>query len=474
MELDGIRTIYFIGIGGIGMSAVAGLAKEAGFEVSGSDRTEVYEPSAGVLDKLGISYHRGYDQKHLAGEPSDLYIVSAGEDSTNPELAYVLAQNTAYYSYSELASALARERIRVVVTGTNGKSPTAGWLGYVLQRIDNSSYMVGAQLINGENNFHSGNGHYFVFEGDEYRATYNDPTPKFHYYRPDVAVLTNLEYDHPDVFESLEAIKVEFAQLLANLPADGIVVYNADDHVLNDLMYHSNVRAFSFGLENSADVQATNIRYLSDHTEFEVKNSIAKDSPSSERYQIALPGELNVRNALAVITTLRALGFQPETVALYLGEYTGVKRRFEIVGEHNGITIIDDYAHLPTAVAQTLEAARTRYPENRIWAVFEPHTFSRTRATLPELAVCFAAADAVVISDIYPARENAKQATITSEEVVETVKGHHSNVRLVHTKAEALKLLQAETRPGDVVIVMAVGDFFRLSHELLDALRSSQ
>ncbi len=472
MELELVEKIYFIGIGGIGMSAVAGLAEEAGFSVSGSDQAQVYEPAASMLERLKIEYNKGYSEDNIARAHTDLYIVSAGEDLTNPEVSYLAKNNVPYYSFSALAAALARERIRIVVAGTNGKSTTAGWLGFVLKQLDNSSFMVGAVLNNEGSNFHSGSGHYFIFEGDEYRSTFDDPTPKFHHYRPDIAVLTNLEYDHPDVFESLDQLKDEFGQMLANVPEDGLVIYNADDALLHDLAFRGHARNFSFGIDSPADARAENIKYLPDRTEFEIVNAINKGAPRRESYTIALPGAMNVRNALAAITTLRALGFPYELVSQHLKTYTGIKRRFEVLGEHNGIIVIDDYAHHPTAIARTLEAARLRYPNKRIWAIFEPHTFSRTRATLPELALSFKAADQVIISDIYPARENAKQHDITSDEVVASVQKNHPGARLVHTKTEVLKLLKAQAQPGDVIIVMAVGDFYRLGYELLEAFAS--
>jgi UDP-N-acetylmuramate--alanine ligase len=187
-------------------------------------------------------------------------------------------------------------------------------------------------------------------------------------------------------------------------------------------------------------------------------------------YDVALPGKMNVYNALAAIAMLRAINFSPELIKPNVESYYGVKRRFEVVGKVNEVTIIDDYAHHPTAVRETIEAARLRYPESKIWAVFEPHTFSRTKATLPELATSFNSADEVLISAIYPARENIAEATITAEQVVEEIKKHQPNVRVVVDKTAALSLLSQEAKPGDIVLVMAVGSFNRLGYELLEKL----
>jgi UDP-N-acetylmuramate-alanine ligase len=337
--------------------------------------------------------------------------------------------------------------------------------------------VAGAVLQNYNSNFSYGDGHYFVFEGDEYKSQFDDPTPKFHYYKPDVLVLNNLEYDHPDIFSSLDALIREFGQLITDLPKDGLIIYNADDANLTKLVHQSNITSCSFGLDNTSDFKAGEIKFTDGYTEFQVHNAYSKNLIlKDEDYKIQLPGRMNVYNALAVIATLRVLGFDYEQIALELLSYKGVKRRFEIVGVKNGITIVDDYAHHPTAVRETLEAARLKYPDARIWSVFEPHTFSRTKATLPDLAKAFGAADEILISEIYPARESIKDATTTSQEVIDAVKNHNSkfqipnSIRLVHDKQEALNIIKTEAKSGDVIIIMAVGSFNRLAYELKEFL----
>jgi UDP-N-acetylmuramate--alanine ligase len=271
--------------------------------------------------------------------------------------------------------------------------------------------------------------------------------------------------------------------------------------MLTKLVHESNVANVSFGIENEADFKAEQIQYGREFTVLEISNKFSKNVSAhllgaTEEYKIQLPGQINAYNALAVIATLRALGFAQEQIALELISYLGVKRRFEVVGRKNGITIVDDYAHHPTAVRETLKAARLRYfsakdegsppksdikdkglkikDSRRLWAIFEPHTFSRTKATLEELTTSFDAADQVLISEIYPAREKASSATITSEQVIAAIKdkgsGMKDKIRLVKTKTEALDILKAELKPGDVVIIMAVGSFNRLAYELKEVL----
>lgn len=467
--------IYFIGIGGIAMSATANIAQSFGFKVSGSDSSGVYAPAKDVLDSNDIEYRIGYDQQNVIDAGADLFVLSAGEDLVNPEVKYIVEHNLPRVGLAELLYQLAKDNLRIVVAGTHGKSTTAGLLGHLVRNLDNSSFMAGGVVRNYQSNFFRGDGHYFVFEGDEYKEEFDNPTPKFHYYKADILVLTNLEYDHPDQFASLEDLEREFAELINALPEDGLIVYNADDANLTKLIHGTNVTIVSFGIDNQADFKAERIDFDPDHTTLEVSNKFSKDGISAllqkdEEYKIQLPGKINAYNALAAIATLRTLGFSRENIVLDLLSYLGIKRRFEIVAVKNGITFIDDYAHHPTAVRETLEAARLKFPSKRIWAIFEPHTFSRTKATLPDLAKSFNSADEVLISEIYPARESAKDATISSADVVQTLSQHYKHVRLAQNKQDAIDILKSETHPGDIIIVMAVGSFNRLAYELKDVL----
>lgn len=465
------------------MSAVAGLAKEYGYVVVGSDAATVYPPAKTVLEERGIEILSGYHRDHIAASGADLYVVSAGESSQNPEVAWLIERDIPFVSFPELLYALSQQKLRVVVAGTHGKSTTSGWLGHELRHIDDSSYMVGAVLKEYNANFYSGTGHYFVFEGDEYKATVDDPTPKMHYYKGDILALTNLEFDHPDVFANLDEIKTEFRELVANVPDDGLIIYNGDNADLADVVYRETGRSFTFGIHHTAHIQAAEILYHGGGSTFAVINRLDPENVRTERYEISLPGELNIYNALAVIATLRALGFQQELVQKHLVSYSGVKRRFEIIyplssppnigGVGGGVTVVDDYAHHPTAVRETLEAAKTRFPHARVWAVFEPHTYSRTKATLQDLVGSFDAADQVLLAHIYGAREQQNNAGITDDEVLSAVAAHYTHIRPVATKQEALEILEQELVPGDVVIVMAVGSFNRLAYELADWLRSS-
>lgn len=453
------------------MSATAALAKELGYEVLGSDSKLLYDPAKSILDKHDIAYHIGYQAEHAADAKADIYIASAGENETNPEVAYLLSHDVKIYPYSELLYELAKNKLRVVVTGTHGKSTTAGLLGRVLQEIDDSSFMTGAVLQRDNTNYHQGEGHYFVFEGDEYKALHDDPTPKFHLYKPDITVLTNLEFDHPDVFASLEEVENEFRELLQNMPDDGLVVYNADSVELAKLVHESNLGQVTYGLHNAAHYRASNIMTMENETKFTVTKTSPQNEAevSTETYRIKLFGEHNVYNALAAVATLRTLGFSVDQVQDGLDQYYGVKRRLEFLGvSQQGAKVFDDYAHHPTAVSETLKALKMRSPDKRVWAVFEPHTFSRTEAVLDELVTCFEQADQVLVAEVYPAREKATEHSITGQDLVTKIAKNHRAVRLVADKDQAKQILQAELQKDDVVVIMAVGNFNKLGYELIN------
>lgn len=472
MNLTPDSKIYFIGIGGIAMSAAAGIAKQAGFFVIGSDSKALYDPAKSVLDELEIDYYVGYSAQQIQDAQANIFVASAGEDLSNPEIAYLRENNIEIYSLSQLLYALAEDQLRIVVTGTHGKSTTTAMLGQTLQTIDDSSFMTGAVLTEAKKNFHYGDGHYFVFEGDEYKALYDDPTPKFQQYHPDILILTNLEFDHPDVFNSIEEIQDEFRELIDKMPDDGIIVYNADSSDLAKVVHTSNLGQVSFALDNKADFMASDIQTLPDQTVFTVnRTDPATKEQSTEQYAINAFGRMNVYNALAVISLLRTLGFTHQQIQEGLDRFRGIKRRFEYIGQTNGGTgakVFDDYAHHPTAIKETLATARLRFPNSKIWAVFEPHTFSRTQAVLADLAKAFESADKVLLAEIYPAREKKTDQSITGQQVVDAIAGNHQDVTLVADKQAALDILQSQLAPTDVVIVMAVGSFNTLAQDLIN------
>jgi UDP-N-acetylmuramate--L-alanine ligase len=463
MNWDQIKKIHFVGIGGAGMSAVAGLASNRGFKVSGSDSTEIYNPTKSVLDQYGIDYQIGYDEGNIVSAAPDLVVATAAVDESNPEITKALELNIPIISFPEVLGHLTNDKKRIVVVGTHGKGTTSGMIAYALKELTDSSFFVGGVLSNLNTNFYFGKGEYFVLEGDEYKSANNNLRPKFSYYNPDLLLINNIEFDHPDLYPDLESFKKPFRELVASMGEDKLIVYNADDKNVLEVIEHGKARkiGFTFKAYQSGSEYSASYHQSSEISEIEVDLKQKRHA----HVQTFLPGMIYAYNTLAALSVLSELGLSVEQTAPFLEQYKGLKRRFELVTD-KPFPIIDDYAHHPTAVKSTLETMRAKYPDKRIVCFFEPHTYSRTKQTLPELEHAFDSADVVYISEVYPAREQKFPESIKGVEVVSAVSKHRLDVHFVENKGDALAKYKAAFQQNDVVVVMAVGSFNTLAYDL--------
>lgn len=458
-DFESVKKIHFVGIGGIGMSATAGIAMAKGFNVSGSD-SAVYGPSKSVLKGLGIKYSLGYSGENVKG--ADIVVVTSAETSSNPEITRAQELGIPVVGFPELLGRLAQNKYRIVVSGTHGKGTTAGLISYALKELADDSFFVGGVLINFGTSFYYGSGGHFILEGDEYKSTSKDPTPKFEFYKPDLLLINNIEFDHPDTFHDIKSVKQAFSNLLKHMPASGTVIYNADDPNVVDVVSGCIPRKIGFGFDSSfANVLADRPALEGGNSAFSVS---VLDSGANFKVRTHLPGMPYAYDILAGVSVLLALGYKPEQFSYLIPGYKGLLRRYETV-YGGALTIIDDYAHHPTAVKQTLEAIRQKYPGRRIVCFFEPHTFSRTRETLPQLKDSFESADLVYIAEVDPAREKNSSSRITGQEVAAEVGKNHRNVAYVRNGAEALSKFLQDAKVGDVVVVMAVGSFSSLAED---------
>ncbi len=446
------RKIYFIGIGGIGMSAVAGLAKARGYDVCGSDSGKIYEPSKSILEKYKIVCLPGAAAENIDNAKPDTVVATSAADLTNPEVARALELKIPVLSFPQLLAELTKDKRKIVVVGTHGKSTTSGILGFALKNLNDSSFFVGGVLANTESNFYLGAGPDFVIEGDEYKSSYNDRRPKFLHYSPDILLINNIELDHPDIYPTFEDFKKQFLILAESMPANATIIYNADD---------------------PAVIEA-------------VKNACAKKIPFSYsdlknfNFTARLPGKIYAYDYLGAAKVLQELGFAFKQFKGLLEEFSGIRRRFEIIYDSNsaesraggGFTVIDDYAHHPTAVLRTLEAAREKYGRRRIICFFEPHTFSRTKETLPDLAKSFVPADIAYIAEIYSAREQGKDFKISGQDAAAAVSEYNARIGaktqtfFVENANAAFENYSKIKQPGDVLIIMAVGEFHELAYKI--------
>ncbi len=447
------------------MSAVAGIAKEKGFEVEGSDAKDIYSPSKDVLDKYAIPYHVGYAAENL--QSADLVITTSAVDQSNPEVAKALEQKIPIVSFAELLAEFAKDKQQILVVGTHGKGTTSGLLAYALSVLRDASFFVGAVLTDLKTNYHYGKGEYFIIEGDEYKTNFNDNRPKFSFFGPKILLINNIEHDHPDLYPDLESYKKVFRELAEDLPESATIIYNVDDRNVVEVVKNARARKIGFGTGlhvPGAKEMVVGGASLSNGVLTGVWFQQGDAEPQS--YHTKLPGsEPYLYDYIAALAVLSELGFKSREIEKLVEEYSGIQRRYQIIYDGK-VTIIDDYAHHATAAKLTLEATRKKYPGRRIVAFFEPHTYSRTKETLPQLAQAFGAADLAYIAEVYPAREQKLPSSITGEEVVAAIAQFQKNVRYVKDKQQALA--QADIREGDVVVIMAVGSFNTLAYDLKD------
>src|SRR5271170_263594 len=392
MFSSAIKSVHFVGIGGTGMAAAAAAMPEKGFCVTGSDQN-VYPPMSTFLAEKKITVMNGYAETNLSHKP-DLVVIGNAISRGNPEAEAVLDQKLRYCSLPELLKEFfIRGKRSLVVAGTHGKTTTTALLAWVFEHNGlQPSFLIGGI----PNNFGQGarftDSPWFILEGDEYDTAFFDKRSKFVHYLPEVAVINNLEFDHADIFENLGAVQTAFKRLINIIPRNGQLLANGDDPNLAPLLSvtHCPVKRFGLGEDNS--IKGFNPRYGPTASEFEIP---------SFKFHLNMVGELNVRNALAVVACAKHCGLSNKQIQGAFDTFKGVKRRMEVRGVVGGVTVVDDFGHHPTAIRETLRALRLKYAQHRIWAVFEPRSNTTRRNIFQnELAEAFRDADAVVVSQI--------------------------------------------------------------------------
>jgi len=469
MNLEKVKRIHFIGIAGIGMSAVAAMAKKLDYQISGSDEN-AYPPATLVLDANNIFFHKQYKKEHIQGQ--DLVVIGAGQDpDNNLEVREVQKQGIEVVSFAELLYLFTKDKFRIVVAGTHGKTTTASLIAWALNSTGQKiGFFIGGYVKDFKTNYSLSQSNNFLIEGDEYYSSFFDKRPKFLHYHPSLLVITNLDLDHYDYYRNLDDLIDKFKKCIKAMPPDGVIVACHDDQNVRKLLKRSERKIIWYGLKgNQQKWKAENIIYSGDSMSFRARNLETKEK---EKIDLKILGQHNVLNCLAALATLDYLGISLRSYKENLLKFQGSQRRFEKKGEAKEIIVIDDYAHHPTAVQATIDTARAVFPNRRIWAVFEPHTFSRTKATLKQLAHSFLSADQVIIPKIYPAREKFKKGGITAQKVVDEIKKYQQNVYYLPTQGEVVEHLLKELRPKDVVIVMAVGVFNQVADLLLSKIEN--
>jgi UDP-N-acetylmuramate: L-alanyl-gamma-D-glutamyl-meso-diaminopimelate ligase len=464
------RRIHLIGICGTAMATLAAMLKRRGLDVRGSDQ-DVYPPMSDFLAAEGIPVSSGYRAEHITSD-LDLVVVGNAISRGNAELEEVLDRKIRYCSLPEaIRDNFLWGARSVVIAGTHGKTTTTSLTGWVLTHggLDPSVLVGGIARNFGEagSSYRLGQGRDFVIEGDEYDSAFFDKTAKFLKYLPDIAVINNVEFDHADIYADINAVTLAFKRLVALVPRRGLLLLGADSPAALALKANAVSRVETFGTGSDVDWQAYDLAPAGASTMFRVRRG---GTPFGQ-FEVPLVGTHNVRNALAAIAVAVEAGMSAERVGEALRQFRGVKRRLEVVGTADGVTVYDDFAHHPTAVAETLAGLRASNPGARIWAVFEPRSASSCRRVFQEdFAKAFGPANEVLVAPVF--RSTLPEAErLSVPRLVRDLNDRGLNAREADSIDDIVDGIVREHRPGDLVVLMSNGGFGGIHQRLLSALQ---
>src|SRR5215468_2257424 len=410
-----IQSVHFVGICGTAMASAAAAMQQKGVRVTGSDQN-AYPPMSTFLAARQIDVMSGYAESNLAHKP-DLVVIGNAISRGNPEAEYVLDHKLTYCSLPELLKHFfIRGKRSLVVSGTHGKTTTTSLLTWVFEHNGlNPSYLIGGIPNNLGQGARFTDSEWFIIEGDEYDTAFFDKRSKFIHYLPEIAIVNNLEFDHADIFANLGEIQTSFKRFINLVPRNGQLLGNGDDPNLAPLLNVTHCPIKRFGLGEANAVHAFNIRYGPTATEFEIP---------SFKFHINLLGELNVRNALAVVACAKHCGLKNHQIQSAFDTFKGIKRRMEVRGIAGGVTVLDDFGHHPTAIRETLRALRIKYPQQKVWAIFEPRSnTTRRKIFQDELIAAFANANAVVVAEVARLEQLAAADRLNPEKLMQDLKG---------------------------------------------------
>ena len=462
MFFSSIRSVHFVGICGTAMASTAVAMKEKGFQVTGSDNN-VDPPMSTFLAERQIAIFTGYNEKNLSHNP-DLVVIGNAIGRGNPEAEAALERKVRYCSLSELLKEFfIRGKRSLVVTGTHGKTTTTSLLTWVFENSGlNPSYLIGGIPTNLSQGARFTDSPWFIIEGDEYDTAFFDKRSKFVHYLPEVALINNLELDHADIFENVGAVQTAFRRLLSLVPRNGLILANGDDPNLRPLLDFKHSPVQRFGLEAGNEHQATDLALSPTKSEFTLGKT---------RFEISLIGELNVRNALGVVACARHCGISDAQIQSALSSFKGVKRRMEVRGVRGGVTVVDDFAHHPTAIRETLKALRVRFPGQPIWAIFEPRTNSTRRNVFQkDLPDSFNEATHVIVAAVANPELVPDGQRLDPSQVVTDLQARGKDAVFVPTVDAILSRVTSQARKGEVVCVFTNGGFGNIHQRLLDEL----
>lgn len=457
-------TFYFIGIGGVGMSAIAMLLKNTGSVVSGSEL--IANVATKILEDAGINIC--YEQNGRSIDKSfDLIVISAAIPESNHDLSKARELGIKVIKYSEVLGLLMKRKRGIAVSGTHGKTTTAAMISTVLKAAGfDPASVIGGDLSEFEKDFCAGKGEYLVAEACEYDRTFLRLFPQ-------IGIITNIDEDHLDYYKDIDVLRSAFAEFASSVSHDGMLVINGQDHNIKEALGDLNCKVESYAIDSSLPVStrhkwiATKPLWRNNQNCFNVYCS----GKFYGKFTLIVPGVHNVMNALASIVVCSHLGVGNDVIIKALSAYKGVDRRFQVLGTVNGITVIDDYAHHPTAIHATLGVARETFPGRRIWCLYQPHQFSRTKLLLDMFVNSFDNADKITFAEIYPARDSvADKKSVSSADVVFKMEEIGLDAEFIPDNQEIIDMLSAKLTDGDVLITMGAGDVWQIAYKVLNSL----
>jgi len=453
-----MRHVHLIGIGGSGLSAIARVLLERGYTVSGSDRAP--SPMADELAAAGARVFKGHSAENVIG--ADFVVRSSAIPNDNPEVTSALLRGIPVLKRADFLEVLMQNQTCYAIAGTHGKTTTTSMTAWILKKLGaDPSFIIGGISKNLASNAHAGNGNIFVIEADEYDNMFLG-------LHPDLAVVTYLEHDHPDCFPSLASYRTAFEAFVSRINPGGALITWADQPETVNLAgsVPRGCRTFSYGETRHAVYQLQDCQ-VNDRGGMTFTAVFSPTGEKLSEVSLQVPGKHNALNALAALAMVHQGGFPAGTAAEALAEFEGTGRRIEILGEAGEAVVISDYAHHPTEIRTTLSAVRSRFPGCKIWAVWQPHTYSRTRILLSQFAEAFKEADAVIVTEIFAARE--LDPGFSAEQVVSVMK--HADTRYLAANSQVVEYLTEHLQPGDVLVILSAGDAEEIGSRVLENLK---
>ncbi|MCC6325338.1 MAG: UDP-N-acetylmuramate--L-alanine ligase [Candidatus Brocadia sp.] len=447
--------VYFIGIGGIGMSAVARILIHEGCIVAGSDlRTSSL---TSTLEEMGAKINTKQDGSFMSSE-TDMVVVSASISEDNLDLKTARKMGIKVVKYSQILGSLMKEKRGIAISGTHGKTTTSAMISTILKTAGlDPTFVIGGEVPDIGGNAHLGKGNLFVAEACEYDRSFLNLTPQ-------VGVITNIEEDHLDYYGNIETIVHAFGDFASSISKEGLLVVNDNDNNIAAAVQKANCKVETYSLSNASDWYGEVLSGGSGLKRFRVLHN----GKLFDEISLKIPGSHNVLNALAATAVCTFIGVDKDSIKNALSLFHGANRRFQIIGARNGITVIDDYAHHPTEIRVTLRAARELYPEKRIWCVFQPHQYSRTRHLLKEFSRSFQNANRVILADIYATRDNDYEKTaMNAMKLYEETRNTGMDIQYIPQLSDIVNVLYSGVRPGDIVMTMGAGDVWKVAYDLV-------